>query len=251
MKITLAYISVAVNLIASSVSAFSVSPALSTVTRRSTNMLMSKSNEKSLEAEVDMLLQKEKEKAAKLGKISSETGNKQFAPWMSFTEEDERKLRGILREKAIAARKQRSSMRDSTNQELSGTGLQYKVVNGNEVELEWATGSEKNTKGFILKRRAAKTENFDVLADYKSYGPLASKGADGGMYRYIDQDVAPGGYVYRVTEVEKNGSENDLSQCLVDIQTESEQKLQVVALAGFALVAAAALAAGILLDPIQ
>ena len=41
-------------------------------------------------------------------------------------------------------------LRDFGFQELSGTGLKGKVVGGSNVELEWATGEEKNTKGFLL-----------------------------------------------------------------------------------------------------
>lgn len=205
-----------------------------------------------LEEEVDMMLKTEREKAAKLGKISSETGNKQFAPWMGqFGEEEEKKLRAVLREKAQARRRQRSSMSDSTVQEISGTGLRGKVVDGNCVELSWATSSETNTKGFIVKRRPAKTEDFTVLASFKDFGPLASKGDEGGVYRFLDETAEPGGWVYRVTECESNGREKDLSQCLVEIQTQEEQMQTKIALAGFGIIAAAAVAAGFLLDPSQ
>jgi hypothetical protein len=142
-------------------------------------------------------------------------------------------------------------LKDSQAQELSGTGLRYKIVDGDSVELEWATSSEKSTQGFIVKRRPAKTEDFDTLASFEDFGPLASKGPDGGVYRYLDTNVAPGGWVYRVTEREGNGAENDLSQCLVDVQTAEEQRGAIVALAGLALVAIAAVVGGTLLDPVQ
>ena len=74
---------------------------------------------------------------------------------------------------------------DSQAQELSGTGLSYKIIDG-QVELEWATKSETDTKGFIVKRRAAKTNDYSVIASYKDWGPLASKGVDGGIYRFLD-----------------------------------------------------------------
>jgi len=212
----------------------------------------------SLEEEVEQLVQAELATSQKVSKMKSAQGV-QYAPWLNVSPEDEQKMRAIMREKAEARRKRQlenqtvrgSLLKDSTNQELSGTGIRVKVLDGNNVELTWATGKETNTKGFLVKRRPAKTEDFQTLASYETYGPLASKGLDGGVYRYLDENVDNGAWVYRVTECENNGNENDLSQCLVDIESQEEQQLQKVALAGFAVLAVAALASGFLLDPVQ
>jgi hypothetical protein len=178
---------------------------------------------------------------------------------MKISKEDEDRIRGIMREKAMVRRRRQVAeqsvrgalLQDSTNQELSGTGLKSKIINGNAVELEWATGAETSgTKGFIVKRRAKKTADFETLASYESYGPLASKGPDGGLYRYLDENVSPGGYFYRITEVD-GATESDLSQCLVEIETQEEQKSQLIALVGLATIAIAAVAAGVLSDPLQ
>lgn len=59
--------------------------------------------------------------------------------------------------------------------ELSGTGLAAKR-DGDSVELQWATGDEKNNKGFIISRRVAKTDNWEEIASYETYPPLNSKG---------------------------------------------------------------------------
>merc|ERR1712224_36021 len=136
-------------------------------------------------------------------------------------------------------------------QELSGTGIRAKVLDENSVELTWSTGSEESTDGFAIKRRMGKTENFVTLASYKDYGPLASKGSDGGVYRYLDETVEPGTWVYRVTECESDGSENDLSQCLVEVQTAEEQKGAVIAAVAIGVLGVLAFVAGSLLDPLQ
>lgn len=212
----------------------------------------------SLEEEVELMVQEEKTKTLRMSKMSGKNGV-EYAPWMNMTPEDEARIRSIAREKTEARRKRQmqqqtvsgSLAKDSTNQELSGTGLRSKVIGGDSVELEWATGSEKNTKGFIVKRRATKTPDFVTIASYETHGPLATKGVDGGVYRYLDEGVGVGGWVYRITEKESSGQENDLSQCLVEIETAAEQKGQVLALAGFGIIALAALAAGTLLDPVQ
>jgi hypothetical protein len=213
-----------------------------------------------MEEEVERMVAEAREKAARMAKMKSASGQS-YAPWMNMSDDDLALIRATAREKA-AARRQRqveeqsvtgSLLRDSTNQELSGTGVKGKIVNdGAAVELEWATGSETNTKGFIVKRRTVKTPDFIPLNSYETFGPLSSQGPDGGVYRYLDETVTPGeGYVFRITECDLEGVENDLSQCLIEIPTESEQRVQTIALAAFALVAAGVVGASLFLDPMQ
>jgi len=210
-----------------------------------------------MEEEVEMLVQKELSKTKKMSKLSNEKGV-EFAPWMGISEADEQKIRTIMREKTAARRARQEQMRDvsgnlfrdSQAQELSGTGLSYKIIDG-EVELEWATKTEKDTKGFIVKRRAAKTDNYTVIASYKDWGPLESKGVEGGIYRFLDSTVTPGGWVYRVSEEDKFGNQADICQCLVEVQTEDEQKAALIAGVGFAAFAVIAVVAGILADPMN
>jgi len=159
--------------------------------------------DKSIDEEIEEMVQAELGKTKRMSKMSNEKGV-EYAPWLRISPEDEAKIRQTMREKAEVRRKRRvqeqtvkgSLLKDSTAQELGGTGLRYKVI-GDSVELEWATASETSTKGFIVKRRPAKTDEFEVLASYESYGPLASKGTEGGIYRYLDESVPPGGWVYR------------------------------------------------------
>jgi hypothetical protein len=212
----------------------------------------------SLEEEVEVLVQEEISKTAKFSNLRNAKGV-EYAPWMKMSEEDENRIRNIMREKAAVRRTRKlqeqnvqgALLRDSQGQELSGVGLRSTIIDNEDVELEWATAAETSTKGFIVKRRAAKTDDFTVLASYESYGPLQSKGKDGGVYRFLDKGVGIGGWVYRVTECESNGNENDLSQCLVEITSKEEQQVAVLGLAAFAAVAVASVVAGFLLDPVQ
>jgi hypothetical protein len=71
------------------------------------------------------------------------------------------------------------------------------------------------------------------------------------LYRFLDENVAPGGWVYRITECENSGNENDLSQCLVDVQTAEEQLGGVIAAVALGVVAIGAVLAGSFLDPVQ
>lgn len=210
-------------------------------------------------AEIEAQVQAELEKTKRISNLRNEKGV-EYAPWMRISEEEEDKIRRLMKEKAVARQKRQEQERkvqgallaDSQAQELSGTGLRSKIVNGNSVELEWATASEKATKGWRVKRRPAKTDDFEVIASYETFGPLASKGPDGGVYRYLDPDLPVGtSWVYRITECEANGRENDLSQCLVDIQSQEEQRGALLAVAAFGAVAVAAVIAGTMLDPVQ
>lgn len=194
-------------------------------------------------------------KEVKMSKMKTKSGL-EYAPWLNIDAKEKEKLRQIAKEKEAIREKQKQKelslsgnlYYDSQSQELGGAGLNSKIIDG-EVELEWVTRRETNTAGYILKRRAAKTENFEVIADFKSWGPLASKGPEGGVYRFLDTTTTPGGYIYRVTEVDNNGVESDLSQCLVEIETEEEQRNAVIAAVGIVVVAIGAVVGGLVLDP--
>lgn len=207
------------------------------------------------EEEVEMLVKEEIAKSVKVSKFRTKSGV-DYAPWMNVSDDDEKQIRQLMKEKTAARRRREDELKsvsgnlylDSQAQELSGTGLKSKVIDG-DVELEWATKSEKNTNGFIVRKRPAKTEDFSVVASYDNWGPLVSQGENGGVYRYLDTTSTPGGWVYRVSEADVNGSENDLCQCLVEIQTEDEQKAGLIAGVGIVVLAVGALVGGVLLDP--
>lgn len=208
------------------------------------------------EDDIEELTKEEVRKLKKASKMKTASGV-EYAPWMNISAEEEEEIRKVMKSKANARRKRQieeasasgALIMDSQAQELSGGGLQTKVIDG-DVELEWTTSSEASTKGFQIKRRAARTEEFEVIASYEDWGPLASKGPDGGSYRYLDSNITPGGWVYRITECESSGSTNDICQALVDVQTDEEQRGAVIAAIGISVFAVAALAAGILLDPV-
>ena len=215
-----------------------------------------KETAQTLEEEVDELTQVEVKKMKRASNLRNANGV-DYAPWMNISADEEDKIRQVMKEKAEARRKRQiqeqsvsgALLMDSQAQELSGGGLRTKVIDG-EVELEWATSSEANTKGFMIKRRPARTEDFEVIASFEEWGPLASKGPEGGAYRYLDTTVSPGGWVYRITECENNGSENDICQTLVDVQTVEEQRGAVIAAVSMGVLAIAAVVAGVVLDPV-
>jgi hypothetical protein len=201
----------------------------------------------------------EEDAVRKLKKASKmkTAGGVAYAPWMNISADEEDEIRKVMKSKSQARRKRQAEeasasgalVMDSQAQELSGGGLQTKIIDG-AVELEWTTNSEASTKGYLVKRRAARTEEFEVIASYEDFGPLASKGPDGGAYRYLDSNITPGGWVYRITECEASGSTNDICQALVDVQTEEEQRGALIAAVSISAIAVAAVVAGIFLDPV-
>ncbi|KAL3774822.1 hypothetical protein ACHAW5_007074 [Stephanodiscus triporus] len=211
-----------------------------------------------MEEEIELLVQRELSKTKRMSNLRNERGV-EYAPWMGISEADENRIRSLMRERTEARRRRQEQerdvsgnlFRDSQAQELSGTGLSYKIIDGGGVELSWATKTEKNTRGFVVKRRAAKTNEYAVIASHVNYGPLTSKGEDGGVYRYLDDTVTPGGWVYRISEEDVLGNVADVCQCLVEVETEGEQKAGLIAGVGFGLFAIAAFVAGVAMDPMN
>lgn len=71
--------------------------------------------------------------------------------------------------------------------------------------VEWETASEVGTAGFNLLRQDPASGTFVRIND--SLLPALIGSPQGGVYRYPDRDVAPGGtYIYRLEEVEADGT---------------------------------------------
>jgi hypothetical protein len=151
----------------------------------------------------------------------------------AISEEDEARIKQIMKERAGARRKRQEQERDvsgalfsdSQAQELSGTGLSEPRSLMAEVELERATNAEERYKADSLSSAGpTKTSEFTAVGSYKDWGPLQSKGPEGGVYRFLDSTSTPGSWVDRISDSpDLNGNENDVCQCLVDVQTPEEQ----------------------------
>ena len=147
-------------------------------------------DEMTLEEEIQAMVDKEVEKTKLVSKLKTSDGV-DYAPWMKISEEDEKKIYQTMKEKAMARRKRQEEQQnvsgnlylDSQAQELSGTGLNSKVM-GQDVELEWATSSETNTKGFLSNVVRQRQMTFIRLHLLKIGVHLFQKGTEGGVYRY-------------------------------------------------------------------
>lgn len=179
-----------------------------------------------------------------------------YAPWMvdAFDPENLAKVAA-----SIEARKEKEAnmvpealgalARDPQQMELSGAGLYAKRVADDMVELTWKTGNEKGNVGFIVSRRAAKTEGWEEIASFTDFPPLNSKGEGGGTYNYMDEGVSEGTWVYRVSDMSKSGTRSDLCQTLIELQSSSDALQTKIGLAGLVVVLAVGVAAGTFIDP--
>mmetsp|Transcript_878 Transcript_878/g.1895 ORF Transcript_878/g.1895 Transcript_878/m.1895 type:complete len:253 (-) Transcript_878:1331-2089(-) len=169
-----------------------------------------------------------------------------YAPWMIGAVNEEEVE---FKPKAPKTDAKGRLAKDPQSQELSGTGLKFKVFGDEEVELSWETSGEEGVEGFLVQRRKGKESSWDTLGDHKSIPSLRSKGPDGGSYKFLDEQAGPGTWIYRVSDVDAQGNRSDLSQCLVEIESSGDQQKQRLALIVFLVLLVALGVLGILIDP--
>ncbi len=79
-------------------------------------------------------------------------------------------------------------------------------VNGNNVELKWTTATETNNQGFQVER----SQKSDVKSQnsWETIGFVNGKGTttEKSDYSYIDKNLQPGKYFYRLKQIDMDGS---------------------------------------------
>ncbi|GJQ10345.1 hypothetical protein GpartN1_g2136.t1 [Galdieria partita] len=168
-----------------------------------------------------------------------------YAPWLiGKVMEDPRPLAPKKKPSALGR-----LAADPQLQEIAGVGLKAKIL-GDEVELVWSTDKEENNIGFIVQRRRGGTEDFQVIADYKTDPSLKSKGSSGGNYSFIDSTASPGTWIYRISDVNSQGETSDLCQTLVEISSNEDKQRQKWAVIILSSLVIALFVVGLLLDPL-
>jgi len=202
---------------------------------------------------IDIEAWREERKKKMPGMFNAE--GRAYAPWMMDKVLDPAEAKRALEERKIRKASDKNAVKgtlaaDPQAMELSGVGLKYTMV-GDQVELSWATGDEENNVGFIVSKRAGGTEDWEVIASYKDWAPLNSKGPQGGVYTFRDADSQRGSWVYRVSDCDSRGKKSDLCQALVEVQDVGEQVAVKAFAVGIVVVLGGLVAAGFLLDPLQ
>ncbi len=93
-------------------------------------------------------------------------------------------------------------------------------VNGNIVELKWITATETNNKGFEIERKSA-----DGI--YKQISFISGNGTttQPQVYSFTDENVSAGNYIYRLKQVDFDGSYSYSNEVEVKFEIPSEFSL--------------------------
>jgi len=177
----------------------------------------------------------------------------EFAPWMKVDAEAIARAKKEREERKARSQTNFDSMQiDPQAAELgASSGLKSKVLSEDEVELKWDTGDETGNAGFIVQRRRGGQQNFEDIASFETFAPLRTKGAQGGTYTYLDDDVSVGTWVYRIVDCDVKGRKSGICQKIVEIESKSEQTQTLVVGAFIATLALVLVGVGTFLDPIQ
>ena len=77
-------------------------------------------------------------------------------------------------------------------------------INGNNVNLMWVTATEKNNRGFEIERcekSSVKNQKWGVISFIEGNGTITERN----YYSFIDNEVNPGKYLYRLKQIDFNG----------------------------------------------
>lgn len=83
------------------------------------------------------------------------------------------------------------------------TSFNANVIYG-KVNLIWKTATETNNSGFEIERKNADTDQWNVLTFVSGYGTTTEPQ----NYFYNDENVAAGKYLYRLKQIDFDGSYN-------------------------------------------
>jgi hypothetical protein len=89
------------------------------------------------------------------------------------------------------------------------------VANGSAVNLSWTTASETNNLGFEIQRKIKEDHKWLTKGFVKGEGTSAEKHS----YSFIDDNVLPGNYSYRLKQVDYSGiySYSDIIEVNVEL----------------------------------
>jgi hypothetical protein len=90
----------------------------------------------------------------------------------------------------------------STNVPVELISFSTSIKNNNDVLLTWLTATETNNYGFELQRSENNTTNFQKIGFVRSEGTTSIPG----HYSYVDKDVAAGEHLYRLKQIDFDGS---------------------------------------------
>jgi hypothetical protein len=100
------------------------------------------------------------------------------------------------------------------------------VMRGTSALLNWSTATEVNNNGFEIERRAVNGEQVTVNSWIKvGFVPGAGTSNSPKSYSFQDAQLAPGAYVYRIKQIDNDGSFKYSASTQVDAGVSNALKL--------------------------
>jgi hypothetical protein len=100
------------------------------------------------------------------------------------------------------------------------------VMQGTSALLNWSTATEVNNNGFEIERRAVNGEQVTVNSWIKvGFVPGAGTSNSPKSYSFQDAQLAPGAYVYRIKQIDNDGSFKYSASTQVDAGVSDALKL--------------------------
>lgn len=177
-----------------------------------------------------------KEAADEKSRLSGPTGV-EFAPWMKI---DPEAIAQAKKDRAARLERLEKERQETDSFRIKMMGdVRDKVLSEEEVELRWQTTDEADNNGFLVQRRKARSDSWETLASYENTPSLRSKGTEGGIYVYLDDDAGKATWVYRIVGENKVGR-TVVSQKLVEIESQEELFADYAWIAGLVIAFAGA-----------
>ncbi|CEM37442.1 unnamed protein product [Vitrella brassicaformis CCMP3155] len=154
---------------------------------------------------------------------------KPYAPWMM----QQMEAAGLTQEEAIVAFIKRNKIKEMNAQTKKirsaaeiNENIKLTQIADDEVLIEWSTEEEKDVVGFKIFRRPIAGDDFTLVNSYETFDALKSKGAMGGVYRIIEDELTSGEWVYKVTAITSQGRSDDVALGNVQVLTADERNKQ-------------------------
>ena len=96
---------------------------------------------------------------------------------------------------------------------------------GNNVDVFWATASEKNTDHFVVDRASVHSAKAGDVSSSSDFATISTVPATGNSttrrdYAIVDDKLAPGSYTYRLTAIDMDGARSSSRE--VDVTIDGE-----------------------------
>lgn len=168
-------------------------------------------------------------------------------PWREINEKElESDARKQLKKSGILDPRVKESEAESADDEAPE--IKLKLEGGTDVQISWDGGKPKTKVGYLIEKKRPNSQEFTEIETYDSMSSLLASSVEGEQYMYEDRLCPEGPMDYRVLCRYRNGEVKVVGESSITVPAR-EGPTDTVAFTVFFIVAGAALATGIFLDP--